>query len=534
VQGTNAHALLQRPALDRPANNSRPVATHWQKEAFWVAPPVHSMLHRARSVVASTRKASVHVECLLSSTPRLACFWDHRVGGRVLFPGAGFFELAVAAGKAAAGKAAAAVALTAASIPAPLQLPEGQQSRKQAVVLRGSVLLASGAVAVTSSPAAYKLQHLSATAAATLMSEAQGGSAPVTARLPVSAWLVRDAAHGASVPASHAAIDNSACDSNSWFHPASLDSCLQLAAAASPAALKVPAALGCLLVPDQLTAPQLAAASRQENAAAPVDSPSVVDYWLLEAAGGLGLSISELEVKPLGRLPLPAAPAAAARAAPSQPAPVAPEELLYEVAWPAVAPAEHAHAARQPGGGAAHQCEVELLPTDSTATAADAIAALQAAGLESLGGAQVSTSGAILAARAVPYGIRAAAWQPAEGGLPGLMRTLALEYQGQRFGSVDADRLAPTAGVPVRGARLGLLSAGATPAADAYGAVQRGGAQQHAALLPAVARSSIPAFHLMPVPRGALGNLKPLPVAVSEVAPGQAILAVKAVGVNFR
>lgn len=548
-QGTNAHALLKRPTEAQNAsgtlagglpNTARAVAAHWQREACWVAPPVHIMLHRVRGSGGSSRKASTLLECQLSTTPQLTYFWDHRVGGRVLFPGAGFFEFAVAAGKAGAGKAAAAaVALAGATIPAPLQLPERQQLlAAQPVVLRASVHAATGALTVSSSPAGFKQQHLTATfAASTAVLPGTGSSAtllePALVSLGVSNVLLASASRAAHVQqAAQASIDNRACDGTSWFHPASLDSCLQLAASGSSTALKVPAALGCLLVPDRLGAPQLAAASRQQDPAAAANAPSVVDYWLLEPGSAAGLSISQLQVKPLGKLPMaagPRVPTAAAEAA-ARPAVAAAEQLLYEVSWPAAQPAEQAGAPTAAALGT-----VTLLPLASVATTAGAIAALQAASLESLGGAQLGTSSALPAAGSAPLCVRgsSAAQHPAAGGLSGLMRALALEYQSQRFGCLDEDRLAPGAEA-ANGAHLALLTAGSAPSSDAYGAAQRGGVHHHAALLTAKARSSLPAFHLMPLPRGALGNLKALPVATAGVASGQVVLAVKGVGVNFR
>jgi hypothetical protein len=544
-QGTNAHALLKRPTEAQTAggtlagslpNTARPVAAHWQREACWVAPPVHIMLHRVRGSGGSSRKASILLECQLSTTPQLAYFWDHRVGSRVLFPGAGFFEFAVAAGKAGVGKAAAAaVALAGATIPAPLQLPERQQLlAAQPVVLRASVHAATLALTVSSSPAGFKQQHLTATfVASTAVLPGTGSSAtllePALVSLGVSNVLLASASKSAPMQqAAQASIDNSACDGTSWFHPASLDSCLQLAASGSSTALKVPAALGCLLVPDRLGTPQLAAASRQQDPAAAPDAPSVVDYWLREPGSAAGLSISQLQVKPLGKLPMAAGPRVPTAAA--NPAAAAAEQLLYEVSWPAAQPAEQAGAPTAAALGT-----VTLLPLASVATTAGAIAALQAVSLESLGGAQLGTSSALPAAGSAPLGIRgsSAAQHPAAGGLSGLMRALALEYQSQRFGCLDEDRLAPGAEA-ANGAHLALLTAGSAPSSDAYGAAQRGGVHHHAALLTAKARSSLPAFHLMPLPRGALGNLKALPVATAGVASGQVVLAVKGVGVNFR
>lgn len=563
-QGTNAHALVARAPVGQPSsadgiayvhtNTARATATVWQREAYWVGPPVHIMMHRCRVLGAgSARKASLAMECQLSATPRLAYFWDHRVGGRVLFPGAGFFEVATAGAKAAAGKGgAAAVALDGASIPAPLQLAEQSQMQKQApVVLRITARLASGALVVTSSPGGHKQQHLTANATCVVnMLPADVGAAELQQRQQLSAQaasLLLDSLRRASSPAAqmapaHAIIDNSACDGTSHFHPASLDSCLQLAAASASSALKVPAALGCLYVPDRLSPAQLAASSWQRGAASGATDPSVVDYWLAEPTSCFGLGVSSLELKPLGRLPTPGTAAAAAVQPAAATAAAASEQLLYEVSWPAAEPCSlpSPAAAAAADDGSSKRSAVQLLPCAGISTAAGAIAALQALQLESLGGAQMTTKGALHAVANTATGAGSSTCSSssagvAEGGLPGLMRTLALEYQGQRFASLDVDALAP--GVPATsGAQLALLPPGTAPerGVDAYGAAHRSGVQQRASLLPAKTRSSIPAFHLMPRPRGALSSLKPEPVPTASVAQGQVLMAVKAVGVNFR
>lgn len=530
-QGTNAHAIIQRTPLDdlasSPPNTSRPAVALWQKEPHWVGHAVHVMLHSTRSMAAGTGKAAVRLECRLSATPRLSFFWDHRVGGRVLFPGAGFFELSTAAIKAATGKAGAAAAgLAGAAIPAPLQLAEQQQLQKAApVVLRATIRLSSGDLAVASSPA-FKQQHLTgSTAVVNCFSQPVAAlRAAPPATFSLAALLRRSVGSAAEQAASLASIDNAACDGTSHFHPASLDSCLQLAAASASSALKVPASLGCLFAPDRLTTPHLAAASRQQGAAVAADAPSIVDYVLADPAGGCGLGVSSLELKPLGRLPPAAAAKPAAAASATAPAVAGTEELLYEVSWPAAEPSVLGAAVADGAAG------VHLLPHGGLATVAGAISALQAAQLETLGGAQLATSSALAPMATVAGGSGSAA----EGGLAGLMRTLALEYQSQKFASLDADKFQPSSGTAA-GASLALVPAGAAPkGADAYGAAQRGGVQQATALLPAKARSSIPPFHLMPMPRGALGSLKPQPVSTASVEPGRVVMAVKAVGVNFR
>lgn len=534
-QGTNAHAIIQRTPLDgapnSPPNTSHPAIALWQKEAHWVGPAVHILLHSTRSVAAGTSKAAVRMECRLSATPRLSYFWDHRVGGRVLFPGAGFFELSTAAIKAATGKAgAAAVGLAGASIPAPLQLPEQQQLQKAApVVLRATIRLSSGALAVASSPAAFKQEHLTGCSAVVNSSSELGAAASVAQ--PASASLAALVQPALSRPSEQAAsladINNTACDGTSYFHPASLDSCLQLAAASSSSALKVPASLGCLFAADRLTVPHLAAASRQQGAATAADAPSVVDYVLADAAGGCGLGVRSLELKPLGRLPAAAAARPTAAVPAAAPAVSGTEELLYEVTWPAAEPAVVAKAGLE---GAAH---VQLLPCGGLATAAGAIGALQAAQLETLGGAQLTTSSVLAPLPTLAGAAGSSAGRAVDGGLAGLIRSVALEYQSQKFASLDADQLAARS--TASGAGLGIVPAGAASTGpDTYGVAQRSGVQQAAALLPSKTRSAIPPFHLMPMPRGALGSLKPQPVSTTAIEPGRVVMAVKAVGVNFR
>ena len=430
-------------------------------------------------------------------------------------------------------KAANAAAVTGAAIPLPLQLQEGgQMARQPPVVLRATIKLSGGALTISSSPTAFKQQHLLASLSAVAVTAAPAGSArlpasPALARLLLAGQTAAVASSATGAPA-YASIENGACDKTTLFHPAAFDSCLQLAAAAGSGALKVPAALGCLHLTDRLTAPQLAAASREQGVA-PADQPAVLDYCLCAPDGGVRLKAASLQIKPMRAGPAAHAAkvAEAVGAGAAAPAAAKAEELLYEVAWPAEQPVA---AAALAAAAAARAGSIVLPPHGGMATTAAAIAALQAAQLETLGGAMLVTSGAVtaMAAASGPSTIAAAA----EGGLHGLLRSVALEYRAQRFGTIDGDALAPSAAAAPS---FELLPSGtAAPAEDAYGAARHGGVQQRAVLLPSKTRSGIPPFHLFPMPRGALSSLKPQPVKTDSVAPCHVLLAVRAVGVNFR
>ena len=523
-QGTNAHAVLEQPGSS--ANTSRLQALAWAKDYHWVAPEPHVMLHSVHSVHSAPARKALALECRLSATPRLAFFWDHRVSGKALFPGAGFLELAVAAAKVAAGaRLAAQAAVAGVAIPSPLPLPD-RFEQQQPVGLRCSIQLASGALEVSSSAGGYKQPHISANAAATLLLQPPATSATAPGRSIVARLLAAAAAQ--PQPAAFASVDNSQSDSTTHFHPASLDSCLQLAAAAAAGTgLKVPAGLEALHLPEPLAEPGLSAASCERSASA---SASVVDYWLAEGSSRCGgLAVHALSMKALIR------PAGAAHGAQAQAAAAAsPEELLYEVCWP-VAGAAAAAVAAQPLPAAARVSSVRLPGgADGVSAAARAVQALQQAHQHAPSGAQLSTVHALPVASGLARSSRAPG--AAHGALHGMLRTVALETQGQTFESVDHDGLSTSAPTPhlvtlqqQQEVPLALAGSG-----GAYGAALRCGAAYLAALLPSRARSSLQPFSLFPRPRGAIANLAPQPVSVDRAAPGQVVLAVKAVGINFR
>ncbi len=104
--------------------------------------------------------------------------------------------------------------------------------------------------------------------------------------------------------------------------------------------------------------------------------------------------------------------------------------------------------------------------------------------------------------------------------------------------SVTAVDIQPVSTAATGTARLLASPVGVKPAsfpdASPNGFVIKGGGLSAASLLPSKATPSLPAYHLMPEPRGALQNLVAKAVPTTEVAPGKVLVAVKAVGINFR
>ena len=80
-----------------------------------------------------------------------------------------------------------------------------------------------------------------------------------------------------------------------------------------------------------------------------------------------------------------------------------------------------------------------------------------------------------------------------------------------------------------------LLPAVAQLAGSPFGHSVQSGSLVEASLQRSMVKPTLPAFQLFPQPRGALQNLKPLRLdAAAPLAPGHVMVAVRAVGINFR
>ena len=126
-------------------------------------------------------------------------------------------------------------------------------------------------------------------------------------------------------------------------------------------------------------------------------------------------------------------------------------------------------------------------------------------------------------------------------GLWALARTVAQELSTFNVQAIDLQQQQAVAAVG--SATLVAAPATAAPSllpneaqlnGSPYGHAVQGGSLVAASLQHSTVKPMLPPFQLVPKPRGALQNLVPIPVDTAVVPPGQVLVAVKAVGINFR
>ena len=469
--------------------------------------------------------------------------WDHRVSGRPLFPGAAFFEAAAGAALALLSSSTfgpANLALSALSITAPLVLPSAFQAGMESVQVETA--LAAGQMEVRSGQPGKFARHLSGAASRVA---AQATAEPVLQQTSRAAHMLllllsatsvrgaRPAACASLAPPTHEA-------SGLRVSPAVLDSCLQLGAVGPAEAgstqqqLRVPTGVGALMVPAAASADEGCAAlsrpaaqQQQQPQQTVPGSATYTDYALLSGAGLAVCSIGSLEAKPM------AAPKPAAPAAPAASGALAAEQWLYEVSWQARG-LDAGGAVAAAAASAAQQGTPLDLGREAALAAASAIAFGQAAVAQGQQAVTLVTRGLQQGARQQPGPAPRQSSQA--GSACAVMRTMAQELTGMTVAAVDVQAAGPatrTAAASLLAAPAGAKAAG-FPDASPYGFAVAGGLLSAASLLPSRVAPALPAFQLMPEPRGALQNLVPRAVPASEVASGKVLVSVRAVGINFR
>jgi NADPH:quinone reductase-like Zn-dependent oxidoreductase len=507
------------------------------------------------------------------SGPSLAYLWDHQVSGRPVFPGAGYFEAAgsaagiLAAAGTSGGTAATDAALADLSIVAPLLLPQAASLGPDALILQVSFATATGALALQSvhsgSGKGRPTVHVEASVAFVVARQPQrrGRAAPAAQPQPAPEQLgpgrqllaqVAGGIRAASFAELGAAQHD---DSAVTVSPAVLDCCLQLAAApAGGSPLRIPAGVSLLLLGSRAGG----IAGHGGKSMLAISQPSTdytllggdatfTDYRLARSVSGAAVcSVCEMEARPMGssaarRKPAPKRYLAAAAVGP--PSTLRQEDWLYALDWLAYGSSGRSAAASVAQAVLSASLGVTSVGSCTDVAAAGIAIVQQAAAGSSQGMALITQGGQLGVAAGLDGRPGASGVQAA--GLWGLARTVAQELTAVAMQAVDMQRqaVAGTAAaflallVPQQPDKLAdLLPGEAQVQGSPYGHSVQGGSLLAAVLQRSTIKPMLAPFQLFPQPRGALQNLAPLPVDASAaaLAPGQVLVAVRAVGINFR
>lgn len=465
--------------------------------------------------------------------------------------GAGYLEMAAAVSQCMLqGASSAAVSLVGTSIAAPLILPTpaGAPADYKAVVLTAEVPVADGTCQLASGSAVHVTTRFAAVSGTAVAETAEAAAA--TERLMVQCSeplateyayrqlaaaglqygpafrLLRGIKRGGNAAAAAVRQPTAQQPAEFVMNPAVLDCCLQLGGmvpaqqggSRQDGNTYIPAALAALYLGSGVARighqAALALAQRPDGT---IDTADAVlrNHSILGAAGGLVCQLDGLESKSTGAKGRAAGAAGRAAAA-------ATPDMLYEITWKAADAAAAQPVAASSGGWSLS------LSSAGLPLAGASIAAVQGALVGAAASLQLQTHSGH-ATIALPTAASAAS--QVAGQMWGLVRTTAAECHGMAVGGTDCDALASAAGPA---AQLVVGGNAATVAFDGYGSTAAGGSRFLPFMQPSAAQSSPAPFQLLPQPRGALQNLVPVPVQATSVPAGQALVAVKAVGINFR
>jgi NADPH:quinone reductase-like Zn-dependent oxidoreductase len=537
-QGTNAHAVLAAPGpTQTPGPASTLVSKAWGKASCWFAPEIHALINGK----VYSRGNTVIFQCKLQQAKH-GYLWDHAVQGRPLLPGAAFLELSSACLHVISSISASDAAVTHAAIAVPLELPVPAGSA--GVDLHLSLDLPTGQMKVASmqqggANTSVPRDHIyakaglcsSKTNSTETEPEEEGPSSPTS--VLASCFSFDDFIEAAAMgEIDTAAISGAQSHDGRGAQPAAVDAAFHLGAlpkgAEEKAPLRVPATI------DGYTSSSRGNTTRSSlfgGCKMQKELPrSVVNsYFLRNGAGTSMCSVSGLEAKLFSA-------AASAVKAPAVTASNATDPVteLYCTSWQASLPAENL---QQQSTLLSASGGLEVAPTLRGSTSEESLCATGLAALQqSSFGAALSISGRSTPAASI-------ATKCSQGGLLyGLLKAAALENSAAGYSSYDSDiQSMGSAKTTLTLPDSALNTTAASSVADFHGLSERSRTAYQPTLqaLQQVASEgaslkSLPAFHLFPSPRGALNNLAALPVDTAKPGAGEVVMAVKAVGINFR
>jgi hypothetical protein len=346
------------------------------------------------------------------------------------------------------------------------------------------------------------------------------------------------AAAGPAAAGAVAAVHSSSHNDGSRLDVAAFDSFLQLgqvfihSSSSIAAGIYVPSALEALHLP--LDKPQQQEHSSGSSAGgefrafvlpradAGAAGTAVSDYQLWDGAGQAVCVIKGMQARSIA-----AGGGSAAQAAEQRPL-LQPWELLYEVAWLAEQPAAAAADGAAAAGTDAAAVQLQLASAPELDSTVAAISVLQQLGKAAPAGALLAAGPA--AAPGAPAGTHASA--AATAAVLGMLRTAAQETPEMQLSTATAST-ARSAGLSLH---AGPAPPAEPPAADIFGASHQAAVSYSPRLLLSGAARAARQYQLLPRPYGAVDSLVPVASELlgRPVPPGQVLVAVKAVGINFR
>jgi acyl transferase domain-containing protein/NADPH:quinone reductase-like Zn-dependent oxidoreductase/acyl carrier protein/NAD(P)-dependent dehydrogenase (short-subunit alcohol dehydrogenase family) len=523
MSGVNSHALIdattpqenidnQMVAIDKIGSLSR--------VKLWPLVPALHMAQRAILPNITARLYAPLAQCSVAvnlKAPALAFLNDHIVGGKAILPGTGMFDalLAAGAGLLDGSSTSSRALLSNITIAEPVALTSSDAFDMVEV----TVDLNSGEVVLTSGTPTRRSTHCLATFAAAVASEPASFSSssssssssthPAAAVLLPSVHLMKPEEH--EEPGCVASIRAPHWSSTSGFvaHPAIADATLHLLSAFSdpykPATLQVPISAASLSVHRELK-------SSSTDWVHPSAGPSTARNGGFDCSLGGSFALNDLQVKAWTPAQTPTTKETAADML----------EFMYETEWQAsIAGVEE----KEEASGAQVLRWQAGAATSAVATS-DGLRDLQSA----LHTADVTTNGLHVAISQAssslisPAGQGSPSTSATSASLVALVKAAAMEYSNVNIQSML---------IPSSTTKNSLLPAGTTDG-DAFGASSEAGAVLRAKLLRRPLPTAPSNSHIMPLPRGSLANLKLVLHNKESPGTGEVLVAVHAVGLNFR
>ena len=527
-QGTNAHALTS--LTNGQQSTTRVGFTPWKNIHISVLPLAHALVSEALP--------SGTTQVILSANlkePLLSFFYEHQVSGKAIFPGAGYFEMSAAASRTLFnGQQPGNTGIANIAIAAPLLMP---QYLGETLILNSYLDTSSGQIALQTSTTLHMTGQM-----ALVHSELNlqnGGpqlsneNVAVECQEPIATSYVykRLAEAGLMYGPLFRRLRGIKCNSTRAsanvnislaqdcacfiFNPGALDSCLQLGAFVkhqneeTSSKPMIPAGMEILIV-GNANLPRFGF-SYAEQSAESVDSAKAIfrDHFFVDSTGNSICNILGLQSKSTSStVPIKS---------------VSRDDILYETDWLVENCADQSALMDIMNG------RMYGFPRESTSvsTILATVGAIQGALINSMKRLSLVTWEAqnlINCPTSIQSNTQSSLW--------GMMRTLKQEcpelgLSGLRCTHLDAE-----------GNCHSLISikpdANLVDMFDGYGEGNYAGTKLNARILSSYTRSSTLPFHLIPSPRGSLDSLMPQDVDSKYLDDNSMLVAVKAIGVNFR